>query len=110
MSRARVEIDQKHLPSGIMAGATVTVKVAGKTSALVTLFADSQSAGTLANPYTTPNGRVICWIPGQQDVDVTVTPTSGSPATLTNQHATAATPQHQTLAAFGGKVVNWFHS
>ena len=110
MSRAQVQIDQNVLPKGIMAGASVMVKVAGKNASTATIFADQNSTGTLANPYTTPNGAVGFWLASQQAVDVTVTPTVGSPATVANQQATAAVAQHQTMTAFGGKVTNWFQS
>jgi hypothetical protein len=92
-----------------MTGASVMVKLAGKNAATATIFADQNSGGTLANPYTTTNGKVGFWLAAQQAVDITVTPTVGSPATVANQQAAAAVPQHQTMG-FAGKVTNWFQS
>jgi hypothetical protein len=110
MSRARVTVDSNLLPSKGMPGGTVGVTLAGKNAATTTLFADQNSKGTLANPYTTANGKVEFWIAGQQDVDITATPAGGSAAVVMNQHATAAVGQHQTLTGPGGKVYGWHQS
>ena len=93
-----------------MPGGTVSVKHAGKASSPAVIYADRNSSGTLANPYTTANGQVEFYLAGQVAVDVTVTPAGGSAATIMNQQAADAVPQHQTLTGFGGKVLNWFLS
>lgn len=108
MARFAVSVDINQFPVGVTQGASIAVKLPGKSGNAGTLYADAVSAATLSNPFTVNQPKIVFYMAAEQNVDITVTPSGGTAVAIPNVGVSQSVPQHQTLKMPSGAVVKWF--
>jgi len=107
MSRQQVNIPAKQIPAA--AGSQIYVYHAGTTVQIAdTIYADSSSATTRANPYSHPGGNIVFYLARDLAIDVGVKP-SGAASPVSSPAGVASTQvANYGLMKSGGVPTGWF--
>jgi hypothetical protein len=105
--RHQVNISAKQIPAA--AGSQIYVYHAGTTVQISdTIYADSSSATTRANPYSHPGGNISFCLARDLSIDIGVKPAgAASPAVTQQGQVTTQAPNYGLMKA-GGVPADWF--
>lgn len=105
--RQQFNIPAKKIPAA--AGSQIYVYHAGTSVQIAdTIFVDSSSGSTLANPYSHPGGNIVFYLTRDLAIDIGVKP-SGAAAPVVSQAGVVSTQvANYGLHKIGGQPSGWF--
>jgi hypothetical protein len=105
--RQQVNIPGKQITAA--AGSQIYVYHAGTTVQIAdTLYADSSSATTLANPYSHPGGNIVFYLARELNIDIGVKPAGAAAPASTPAGVTSTQVANYGLHKAGSMPVGWF--
>jgi hypothetical protein len=104
--RQQVNIPGKQIVAA--SGSQIYVYHAGTTVQIAdTIYADSSSGTTRANPYSHPGGNIVFYLARDLNVDIGVKP-AGAAAPVTSPAGPTAQSANYGLLKSGGMPTAWF--